>query len=683
MQRKKLMDLHIVKRRGDVPDVPQKDGWKVVRCYDAFVDDSTGEKVLIVDFFEPQTDTFIMRLFFDGKKWFFVLNDGSKSEASLRISGWGGYTYEPFSASADLIINRYVKALNVSSRSKDDQRSGIQMLSDYQDMVRDNRLEAKYQRIKESINREMLGVKPVPEKFKAWVEDKVLPSYLFYTYTKKKATDAQCSHCGNTVLISRPHKDDEMRCPHCKKTCVCKPIGAYKNSNGFHDEADAVYIQSITKGKICINRFSIQFYYNGDVVPHKYFHEEGRQLAEINGSSFKDKGTYTHEADYRGGDWRRDYYDVNPSKAYVYPSNLNRIFKSRPGFNQYHLDYNKIVRLCNPVSIMKVFQASAGVNSLMNLVNAGLINIAKDVIAEGPSYNKSKGLNYDDVEGLNDASAGSLRKAFGIAKEILPVLKEVNPTLEEYVLYKKYIQSGKRVSTADFKEYCAACRKTGSADRITDLLIKYSTIHQWIKYLLYLETVYFVKHRKDVPYWYSYNKYRYFLHDYFDYIRFASLLEMDLKDANILFPKNFKQKHDEFAAIVRDKDFRASELPQIARQYTEYNMKFSYCSDGLMIIPPKRHNDLKDEGKKLHHCVSTYAESVATGETIILFIRNEDSPDTPYFTLNIEPDTYEMIQCRGLKNCSYPAEVKKFIDKWYRERIEPLRRSQQLCQKTA
>ena len=165
------------------------------------------------------------------------------------------------------------------------------MLSDYQDMVRDNRLEAKYQRIKESINREMLGVKPVPEKFKAWVEDKVLPSYLFYTYTKKKVTDAQCSHCGNTVLISRPRKDDEMRCPHCKKTCVCKPIGAYKSSNGFHDEADAVYIQSISKGKICINRFSIQFYYNGDVVPHKYYHEEGRQLAEINGSSFKDNTT--------------------------------------------------------------------------------------------------------------------------------------------------------------------------------------------------------------------------------------------------------------------------------------------------------------------------------------------------------------------------------------------------------
>lgn len=104
---------------------------------------------------------------------------------------------------------------------------------------------------------------------------------------------------------------------------------------------------------------------------------------------------------------------------------------------------------------------------------------------------------------------------------------------------------------------------------------------------------------------------------------------------------------------------------------------------GLLIVPPKRHNDIKKEGETLKHCVATYAKRVATGETIILFVRKADEPDKPYFTLNIDPETYDFVQCRGLKNCHYPNEVKTLLARWYQEKIEPLRRSQQQCLKTA
>ena len=135
--------------------------------------------------------------------------------------------------------------------------------------------------------------------------------------------------------------------------------------------------------------------------------------------------------------------------------------------------------------------------------------------------------------------------------------------------------------------------------------------------------------------------------------------------------------------IVNSKEFKAAELPQIARQYESYTQMFGYAYKGLLIVPPKRHNDIKKEGEILKHCVASYAKRVATGETIILFVRKADEPDKPYFTLNIEPGNYDFVQCRGLKNCHYPNEVKTLLARWYQEKIEPLRRSQQQCLKTA
>lgn len=673
MQRKKLLDLPIVKLREDVPDIPKKQGWRSVRCFDAFVDDSTGESVLIVDSYQPQSNLFIERLFFNGEKWFSVLNDGSTSKASIKLSAWSGVVYEPFSLSADLIIKEYVRGLGISKCAKDDKRSGIQMLSEYQDQVRDNRLQKKYDRIKKSTSRDMLLIRELPESFKKWISDKVMPSYLFYEYAKRKSTAAYCSHCSETVTIPTPHKNDIIKCPACKKSLTAKPLGAYKNSSGFHDIQNTVYIQPMQKGKVCIRRIDVQFWYVGKTVPEMYFYEENRIVAKLDSKTLSPERTYERAYDYRGGKWRRVSNGWCTLKGYVYPSNLNRVFKNREGFCQYHLDYSKIVRLCNPVNIQNVFYASLNVNSLMNLVNAKLINMARGVISVADHQRHTK------VEGMLDSRAGSLRKAFGITKENLPILRSINPTLEEFSAYQKYVRSGKRVNEGDLKAFFEICQISGSVDRITGFLIQHSTIHQYVKYIKHLEAIGYLK-RSDMYGWY--NCYSSFLRDYFDYIRFAKLLEMDLRDTNILFPKDFKSAHDELSLIIEDEEFSDAELPQIERQFGVYNQMFGYKADGFMIIPPARHNELKQEGKQLHHCVATYAQRVAIGDTIILFIRKAEDPETPYFTLNIEPDSFGMIQCRGMKNCHYPNDVDKFIKKWYREIIEPLRRNQ-LCQKTA
>ena len=685
MQRKKLMELHINKRRGDVPDVPQKDGWKAVRCYDAFVDDSTGEKVLIVDFFEPQTDTFIKRLFFNGDKWFSVLNDGSTSESSIRLY-WSGESYVPFSKDASYVIKQYLSKLNILGRSDFTTGTAISLLSGVQDKIRDNRLEVKYQRIKDSISREMLEITPTPDKFIQWVDKELMPKYLFYIYSKTKRVEAHCSFCGETVTIERPHKDDVVKCPHCRQTCTAKPLRLHNNSAGFNDKMDAViYLQPLKNNRMCIRKYCVFFrYYSANTKPVKEYFERERRFARLVKGSFVEESTYTSESNYRGGDWRREYY-TSSAKGKIYPSTLNQIFKKREGFKQYHIDYNKIARKCGTVNVAKLLYASENVNSLMNLVNAGLYSMAHDVI----DLARVSGVNIrEGIKNVHYINSGALKKAFGITKDDLPYLKHVDPTLEQYDAYVKLKESGKVPAPAELKRFFQICSimnvGSGKFKMLIDYLIQYSTVHQFVKYYDYLqESKYFHWENSCEHYFYGGKPEIYFLSDYFDYIDFAKLLEMNLRDLNVLYPRDFKKAHDSLSDIVNSKEFKAAELPQIARQHDKYNQMFGYAYKGLLIVPPKRHNDIKKEGEILKHCVATYSKRVATGETIILFVRKESEPDKPYFTLNIEPGTYEFIQCRGLKNCQYPNEVKVLLARWYQEKIEPLRRNQQTCLKTA
>lgn len=91
---------------------------------------------------------------------------------------------------------------------------------------------------------------------------------------------------------------------------------------------------------------------------------------------------------------------------------------------------------------------------------------------------------------------------------------------------------------------------------------------------------------------------RHFFSDYKDYIENATLLEYDLSNLEVLYPKNFKQAHDLAYSIIKDKELKNAELPQIARQYESYSNLYSYEDKNYCIMPPSRHNDLKTRAKR-------------------------------------------------------------------------------------
>lgn len=150
MQRKKLLALEINKKRADVPamqavvEFQHKDKYvnytthQYNYVYDAFIDESTGEKTLIVDMFKPAPAAeFLYRLFI-GKnkqgddKWFIVKSDGTVSESSLPVDYYCNQFYYQFSADTDKVIDEYLSDTKSYAKGK-----GIKKIIAWQKAVRE------------------------------------------------------------------------------------------------------------------------------------------------------------------------------------------------------------------------------------------------------------------------------------------------------------------------------------------------------------------------------------------------------------------------------------------------------------------------------------------------------------------------------------------------------------------
>lgn len=690
MQRKKLLALEINKNRADVPamqavvEFQHKDKYgnytthEYNYVYDAFIDESTGEKTLIVDMFKPAPGAeFLYRLFI-GKnkqgddKWFIVKSDGTVSESSLPVDYYCRYCrrfYYQFSADTDKVIDEYLSDTKSYAKSYA-KGKGIKKIIAWQKAVRQKRLKDKYQKIKDSISYELAEIRPLPQSVHKWIDNTVMAysRYMFYDANGKKQTTARCSCCGNTVTINKVCSGDKVTCPSCNKKCTAKPYRKYLNSNGFCNRETIMYLQPFKGTRFCVREFMVVYIYtHGRINPHIRIKELVRTTCDFDGQEMRVQEQYTYDEDYKGGDWRKGFCKSVDSSLQLYPGTLNKIFKRVKGFNKWHIDYGKIARLCNPIAFEKLYNAVNQVASLNNIIDNGLINLARDVIT----------YTYGCTE--FDLAKGSLRKSFGITKDDLKILKQLNPKLYEFKLYKAYKQTGRKIDIEELKEFFAI-RSMIDCD-VNDMLriLEYSSLRKFCKFFRKWESENCTSQDKD-SWW---DPRRAFFRDYKDYIENATLLEYDLSNLEVLYPKNFKQAHDLASDIVNDKNFSEGELPQIARQYEKYSNLYSYEDKDFCIMPPIRHNDLKDEGKTLCHCVATYAKRVATGKTIILFVRKTSEKEKPYFTLELNPVTLRIEQCRGFENCSYPNEVKKFMDKWYKTKIEPLIRSKGKCQTTA
>ena len=88
-------------------------------------------------------------------------------------------------------------------------------------------------------------------------------------------------------------------------------------------------------------------------------------------------------------------------------------------------------------------------------------------------------------------------------------------------------------------------------------------------------------------------------------------------------------------------------------------------------MAPKGIEDIIKEGTSLKHCIHTcdfYFDRIGRRESYLLFLRWKERPDTPYYTLEVEPSG-NIRQKRTLgdnQNADFQEAV-SFLKKWQKE----------------
>ena len=87
--------------------------------------------------------------------------------------------------------------------------------------------------------------------------------------------------------------------------------------------------------------------------------------------------------------------------------------------------------------------------------------------------------------------------------------------------------------------------------------------------------------------------------------------------------------------------------------------------NGYAFHVPRKVAELIYEGKKLHHCVSSYTDKHFKGDTLIVFVRLSNQPKKPLYTLEVRQG--KIAQFRGKYNQDVPAEVWDIAKEWMKQ----------------
>ena len=162
---------------------------------------------------------------------------------------------------------------------------------------------------------------------------------------------------------------------------------------------------------------------------------------------------------------------------------------------------------------------------------------------------------------------------------------------------------------------------------------------------------------------------------YRDYLEECQQLRLNLHDRQILFPRDLRAAHERTMAQI---EFEKNKADQEAFDAQVAKLeKWAWAQDSLLIRPARKQEELAQEGACLHHCVGGYIQRMASGETAIFFIRLQEKPDTPFFTLELQ--NKRVVQCRTDHNDSYVnhPEVKAFVDAWLTQVVTAKRKKAQ------
>lgn len=555
----------------------------------------------------------------------------------------------------------------------------------WQSDIMDARREAGYEKDKQSFQRQQEVVPELPPGFSDWMEEYAGRPFRLVIYNAKGKENLSgfCSVCKETVSISRkkdkPGHGRAGICPSCKATVIYKAEGKIsKYDNAF---CHACIIQKVDKNGLVLRHFqkfarmnknlsespNEKFLYPED----KEFHECYRVFYYPVGYAQKFKwGTYKMSKDKC---WHPLLYSEKfMESAVLYTDNLPYEL-ALSDYKYCAVDVLQKNDPYKPNPIDDYFDKFPKRPHTEYLIKMGLYNLIRKTLAAG-------------INPIIHPEASRPADALGISEGSLKILinKDGDNTMLDFMriceLHGIDFDS-KAVKTfasrfGDVRTYVHTAE-----DELKKVLRLTKKLSNFLNYSEKQVTAMMENEPKgDIVQgcWHSggvrkksfserkRQKYRNFIKDWHDYIGWSKELKYDMNDEYVIFPPDFIKAHDrlmeEHEALRLEKEKKKEmEFDRKIKKIMAENRKkspFDFASGGLIIVTPKGLEDIRNEGRVLHHCVGDRAAAVAEGFTTICFIREVSAPDEPYYTL--EYNNGRLIQCRGKSNKAAPAKIKEF-----------------------
>lgn len=231
---------------------------------------------------------------------------------------------------------------------------------------------------------------------------------------------------------------------------------------------------------------------------------------------------------------------------------------------------------------------------------------------------------------------GSFQKIFGISKDYYDFMKKHNITYTQLKILR--LLKEKNIRKIHYLEnYVSYVSNTTNLEEIAE----YISLNRFIKYSKMCR-------EKVDTYLYS------------DYLRFAKLLGLDLKNNKYAFPKDLEIEHDKLSKQYK---VQCNKLMKkaIIKRGKELSIN-KYQNNKFIIFPALTVESLKDESKQQNNCVRTYAEKYAAGTCDIYFMRDIRKPKKSLVTIEVKNN--KVVQSRTKNNKSPNKKQLAFINKW-------------------
>ena len=153
--------------------------------------------------------------------------------------------------------------------------------------------------------------------------------------------------------------------------------------------------------------------------------------------------------------------------------------------------------------------------------------------------------------------------------------------------------------------------------------------------------------------------------DHRDYL--GQLTRLNVAGGELL-PDDLNTAHARLSA--REQAIRNLELNYMFRARRRLWSWACYHHDGMFIRPVDSVNEITREGEQQVNCVAGYARRHAEGRTVIFVLRRSDRPRDSWHTVELDPKTLSVKQCRGYRNADMSEDAREFMAFWHEYLLE-------------